>query len=192
MTSAAKNPEIPPAPFAKGGDDPLLRPLFALFPSAPLFPFFSLKKGGQGGFAHGFTLIEVIVTILLAAIMSAFFIQFMGTAMSRSTRALEYVRNEASAEAIMEQILAEYVAEINKENPQAALGTIFARNYGDRVTKEYIRFNPSGLEETPTPPTTSRFLKIKVQVHEDSTNYLTTLLTESRQAGPPASPPVAY
>jgi type II secretory pathway pseudopilin PulG len=151
-----------------------------------------LKKGGQGGFAPGFTLVEVIVTILMAAIMGAFFIQFMGTAMSKSTRAIENVREEAAAGSIMEQIVADYVTEINKANPAAALGTIRARSYGTSqvsVNMGYITFNLSGTKQTTT---LSRTLQVTVRPAQAPGNELVTLLTESRQAGPPASPPVAY
>jgi type II secretory pathway pseudopilin PulG len=188
MTAADRIPEIPPAPFAKRGDDHLLKPLFTFFPSVSLFPFPSFKKGGQRGFSGGFTLVEVIVTILAAAIMGVIFIQLMGTAMSRSTEAVENVRDEITAEALMEQIVADYVFEINKADPTSALQTIVDRNYGPNVAKVFINFN-AGVEVALVPPNKSRTLKITV---EAPGNNLVTLLTESRQAGPPASPPVAY
>jgi len=144
-----------------------------------------LKKGGRGGFAHGFTLIEVIVTIMMAAIMGAFFIQYMGTAMSQSTRAIENVRDEVGAERLMEQIVADYVAEINKTNPAAALATMKAKSYGTDVSMQYVTYDSSGIEQTAT---LSRTLKVSVNAPGRS---LTTLLTESRQGGDPASPPVA-
>jgi type II secretory pathway pseudopilin PulG len=131
----------------------------------------------------GFTLIEVIVTILMAAIMGAFFIQFMGTAMSRSTRALEHVRDEAEAEALMEQIIADYVAEINRNDPSLALGAIMGRSYGSGVQMRYINFNSSGVEETLVPPNTSNTLKVIVQAPGSD---LISLLTNSRL---PATPP---
>jgi hypothetical protein len=118
--------------------------------------------------------------------MGAIFIQFMGTAMSRSAEAVGNVRDEAAAEALMEQIVADYVAEINKSNPASALATIKAKSYGPGVMMAYINFNASGAEQ---PAGTSRTLKITVPAPG---NDLITLLTESRQAGPPASPPVAY
>jgi prepilin-type N-terminal cleavage/methylation domain-containing protein len=164
MTPAGPIPEIPPLPIT--------------------LPH--LEKGGRGGFPNGFTLVEVIVTILMAAIMGAFFIQFMGTAMSRSTRSLENVRDEAAGEALMEQIVADYVAEINKAVPSAALGTIKGRSYGIGVAMEYITFDSSGNEQ---PAASSNTLKVTVPA---PANNLVTLLTASRQAGPPASPPVAH
>jgi prepilin-type N-terminal cleavage/methylation domain-containing protein len=143
-----------------------------------------LKKGGRGGFPGGFTLVEVIVTIMMAAIMGAFFIQFMGTAMSRSALAIENVRDEAGAERLMEQIVADYVAEINKTDPAAALATMKAKSYGSAVSMQYVTYNSSGVEQTAT---LSRTLKVTVNAPGRS---LTTLLTESRQGGDPASPPV--
>ncbi len=198
MTGAARNSEIPPAPFVKGGvPRAAFRrkwPIAAVYvrPPSGRHAFSPLKKGGQGGFAPGFTLVEVIVTILMAGIMGAFFIQFMGTAMSKSTRAIENVREEAAAESIMEQIVAEYVTEINKDDPRPALETIRGRSYGNSlvsVNMGYITFNLSGAKQTTT---LSRTLQVTVRPAQAPGNELVTLLTESRQAGSPTSPPVAY
>jgi prepilin-type N-terminal cleavage/methylation domain-containing protein len=159
----------------------------------PSFAFSTLKKGDEEGFAPGFTLVEVIVTILMAGIMGAFFIQYMGTAMSRSTRAIENVREEAAAESIMEQIVADYVAEINKDDPRPALETIRLSSYGNilvSVNMGYITFNLSGARQTTTSQT--RTLQVTVRPAQGPGNELVTLLTESRQAGPPVSPAVAY
>lgn len=187
MTFPERNLTPPPAPFDKGGGSAA-----ALREKSPKSPhaFLPLKKGSQRGLAPGFTLVEVIVTILMAAIMSAFFIQFMGTAMSRSTRAIDNVRAEAAAERLMEWIVADYVAEINKADPENALGRMVTNNqnrkYGtDTVTMSYITFT-AGAEQ---PAGNSNTLK--VTVHAPGSD-LVTLLTESRQAGPPGSPPVAY
>jgi len=128
----------------------------------------------------------------MAGIMGAFFIQFMGTAMSKSTRAIENVREEAAAESIMEQIVAEYVTEINKDDPRPALETIRGRSYGNSlvsVNMGYITFNLSGAKQTTT---LSRTLQVTVRPAQAPGNELVTLLTESRQAGSPTSPPVAY
>jgi prepilin-type N-terminal cleavage/methylation domain-containing protein len=144
-----------------------------------------LPKGGRGGFSSGFTLIEVIVTILMAAIMSAFFIQFMGTAMSGSTRAIENVRDEAGAERLMEQIVADFVVEINKDDPTSALEIMKGKPYGTDVTMTYISFNSSGIEQPLVPPNTSNTLKVMVRAPG---NNLTTLLTKSRVTANPSDP----
>jgi hypothetical protein len=88
----------------------------------------------------------------------------------------------------MEQIVADYVAEINKADPTAALATMMAKSYGPAVSMQYVTYNSSGVEQALVPPNTSNTLKVMVRAPGSS---LTTLLTESRQAGPPASPPVA-
>ena len=115
------------------------------------FFFFPPKREDKRRFSSGFTLVEVIVTILMVAIMGAFFIQFMGTAMSKSVRAIENVRDEATGEALMEQIVADYVAEINKDDPSLALETIKGKSYGTGVEMKYVKFNSSGVEEALTP-----------------------------------------
>jgi len=83
--------------------------------------------------------------------MGAFFIQFMGTAMSKSIQALENVRDEAAAEAIMEQIVADYVFEINKSDPLSALGAMIAKNlsntYGPGVTMNILLSTPAALSK---------------------------------------------
>ena len=72
---------------------------------------------------RGFTLIEVIVTIIATAILGVIFINFMGTAMSKSVRSVEMVQGEASAEATLERIIADYVQKMNQNN-DTALGLI--------------------------------------------------------------------
>ena len=213
MTFAFRTPEIPPAPFSKGGEELAafsgesagqpckLRPAgpckkempflaicrlsFVPPPSKRAFFLPPLKKGGRGGFSGGFTLVEVIVTIMMAAIMGAFFIQYMGTAMSRSVVAIENVRDEADAEKLMEQIVADYVAEINKTDPTEALSTIKGKNYGPSVTMTYITFNSGGVEQALVPPNTSNTLKVMVRAPGNS---LTTLLTQSRVSTTPPDP----
>jgi len=97
----------------------------------------------------GFTLVEVIVTIVVTAILGAIFINFMGTAMSKSVFAVDYVNSEARTEAKLEEILADYVFEINKSDPSTALATMKGKNYGPLVTMNYIQFN---ITSNPSPP----------------------------------------
>ncbi len=69
---------------------------------------------------NGFTLIEVIATIIVMGILAAFFIHFMGTALNDSWQSVEVVADEAKAEGLMERIIADYVEQIN-DNPDTAL-----------------------------------------------------------------------
>ena len=57
----------------------------------------------------GFTLVEVIVTIVAVGILGTIFINFMGTALTSSWNAVEITRDEANAEKLLEQIVGEYV-----------------------------------------------------------------------------------
>jgi prepilin-type N-terminal cleavage/methylation domain-containing protein len=145
-----------------------------------------LEKSGQ----RGFTLIEVIVTIIAAAIVGVIFINYMGTAMSKSALIVNYVDSEASAEAKLEEIIADYVAEINKSSPTAALATLKGKSYGPLVTMQYIRFNISGSTATEEVLTTetSNTLKVTVGWSPDLNaegRSLSTLLTTSRLPGSP-------
>ena len=144
---------------------------------------------------NGFTLIEVIATIIVMGILSAFFIHFMGTALNDSRQSLEQVADEARAEGLMERIIAEYVELINDDDPAAALGIIKGResttyesddDYGLPVTMEYIVFDASGAEQ---PDTGGENRNLKVTVEPPGYN-LTTVLTRSRTDS--NDPPVIY
>jgi len=121
----------------------------------------------------GFTLIEIIAAIMVAAVLSALFIQFMGTALTQSGSAVNIVRDEASIEGLMEEIISDYLKEINKDTPENALNTIKTTDYGADVTMEYIQFDGSGSEI----PGSTNSLKITIQA---TGHKLTTVLTKSR------------
>ena len=128
----------------------------------------------------GFTLVEVIVTIMATAILGAIFINYMGTAMSQSARAIDYVRGEADAEATLEWIVADYVFEINRDFTNA-LDKIQKyveqdKRYGSNVSVGYVIFDTNGNEATDTTGNNST-LKVVVAA---AGNDLTTLLTKSR------------
>ena len=100
--------------------------------------------------SKGFTLVEIIVTIVAAGILGVIFVQFMGTALEASWNAVEIVRDESSGESVMEQIIADYVADINSD-PGNALNNVVT-NYngqtinGVNITTQYIVFDASGNE----------------------------------------------
>ncbi|MGD8366418.1 MAG: prepilin-type N-terminal cleavage/methylation domain-containing protein [Desulfobacterales bacterium] len=132
----------------------------------------------------GFTLIEIIVTIVVGAILAAVMVQFMSTAMTRSADPTAAVRTEAETGTVMEEIVSSYVKVINASNPSGALAQIQA-TYGSAagVTMAYIRFDATGQEVVEGSATDT--LKVTVQ----GTGYaLTALLTESRvKSDDPAS-----
>jgi prepilin-type N-terminal cleavage/methylation domain-containing protein len=140
----------------------------------------------------GFTLVEVIATIVAAGILGAIFIQLMGTALNSSWNAVEIVRDEANTEKVMEQIIADYVAHINND-PAAALNAMVT-NYngqtidGVHITAQYIVFDGSGNEVAAG---LSDNLKVELKASGVAApaitgRYsLTTILTNSRTTNDP-------
>jgi prepilin-type N-terminal cleavage/methylation domain-containing protein len=100
--------------------------------------------------SKGFTLVEIIVTIVAAGILGAIFVHLMGTALNASWNSVEIVRDESNGEGVMERIIADYVADINND-PDNALGNVVT-NYngltidGITITTQYIVFDAGGNE----------------------------------------------
>jgi prepilin-type N-terminal cleavage/methylation domain-containing protein len=137
--------------------------------------------------SKGFTLVEIIVTIVAAGILGAIFVNLMGTALSSSWNAVEIVRDESNGEGVMERIIAEYVADMNND-PDNALGNVVT-NYngqtidGITITTQYIVFDAGGNEVSSA---LSENLKVVLQAPGQLApairfRYpLTTILTKSR------------
>jgi prepilin-type N-terminal cleavage/methylation domain-containing protein len=147
---------------------------------------------------NGFTLIEIIISLVAAGILALFYFHFMGTAMDFSWKSVELVSGEARAEGLMERIVSDYVRLINQP-PQAppndALTLIKNAeasyesdpDYGSPVTMEYIEYDFAGNESTVPSPGTSSNLKVAV---EAPGNDFITVLTRSRDDND--DPKVAY
>jgi prepilin-type N-terminal cleavage/methylation domain-containing protein len=122
----------------------------------------------------GFTLIEIIATIVMMGILAAFFVQFMGTAQNKSWKSVELVAAEAEAEGKLEEIIAYFTLKINQD-PNNALNAVYTSDFGDNVTMDYIEFQ--GGNENILSSGTSTNLKVTVN---SAGNNLTTVLTKSR------------
>ena len=134
----------------------------------------------------GFTLIEIIATIIIMGILSAFFIHFMGTAMENSWKSVELVAGEAEAEGKLEEIIAYFTSKINDDTQLDKALSLVVSEFGGDVTMEYIVFNSSGVEAADASGE-SRILKVTV---EAPGNDLITILTQSRTQS--ADPKVGY
>lgn len=146
----------------------------------------SMKIGSEG-----FTLVEIIVTIVAAGILGVIFVQFMGTALEASWNAVEIVRDESSGEGVMEQIIADYVADINSD-PGNALNNVVT-NYngqtinGVNITTQYIVFDASGNEGAGGSDNLKIVLQASGLVSPAITGRysMTTILTNSRTTNDP-------
>jgi prepilin-type N-terminal cleavage/methylation domain-containing protein len=56
----------------------------------------------------GFTLVEIIVSLVVVGILAVFYFHFMGTAMNSSWLSVEMVAGEAEAALLMEEIISDY------------------------------------------------------------------------------------
>ena len=136
---------------------------------------------------NGFTLVEIIITLVAAGILGAIFINLMGTALSDSWHSVERVRDEAEGVQIMEQIIADYVLEINT-NPAGALAKlktdVDGGFYGLKVSMQYVTFDSGGNIVGPVAPGDTMLVTIQA-----SGKNITNILTSSRAAG---DPPLRY
>ncbi len=140
----------------------------------------------RGNSSGGFTLVEVIVTLMAAGIMSVFFINFLGAALDFSWKSVEIVTSDAETQGKMEEIIAYYTSKIN-DDPDSALSAVVSNYNGQStndilVTTQYIEFDSSGNEMDPA-PSVSSVLKVTAKGHA---NELVTILTDSRDSGDPA------
>jgi prepilin-type N-terminal cleavage/methylation domain-containing protein len=140
--------------------------------------------GGNG--SGGFTLVELILTLLVAGILGVFFINFMGAALDFSWKSVEIVTSDAETEGRIEEIIAYYTSKIN-DDPGSALSSVVSRYNGQStddvlVTTQYMGFDAGGNEMSPAPPV-SYVLKVTAK---GNANALVTILTDSRDDGDPA------
>ena len=126
----------------------------------------------------GFTLVEIIATIIVMGILSAFFIHFMGTALDDSWKSVELVAGNAGAEGKLEEITAYFTSIINDNSRMASALAIVEAEFNGQASMGYIVFDASGNQQTDWFGT-NRNLKVTV---EAPGNPLTTILTLSRTA----------
>lgn len=123
----------------------------------------------------GFTLIEIIVTLIVASIFGTLLISFMGTQVTNSVVPVVRVRQEYTLNQIMENINADY-RKLLLESPDP-LGTLRSSvNAGDYGTytvvyNNFITFNGAGAEQVGG----DRILKVSLSQGDHT---LTTLFTK--------------
>ena len=142
----------------------------------------------------GFTLIEVIISIVVGAIVGVMLLTYMGTQLLNSSDPINMIRAEGAAEMAMERIISDYVQEMNTPvSYTGTLATIFARDYTGGIynmpasvtlTRTYVTYDAGGNEVAAGGTSTN--LKVTVQAGGYG---LTTILTAQRVR---SGDPVAY
>ena len=140
----------------------------------------------------GFTLIEIIVTIMIAAIMGVFFVQFVGTNVIHSADPVLRVQNLSGATHIMEYMtkdykwlastqsnflatFKDYVAYGNGDTaryPGKPTGYPYYGQY-DIVYNGYVIFDGSQMEQ-PAGPTEKNILKVSIRRGDQTVTALFT------------------
>jgi len=133
----------------------------------------------------GFSLVEVIATIIVMGIVAAFFVHFMGTAVDYSWEGVELVAGEAEAEGKLEEIIAYFTSKINQDPDSALSITISEFGSDASISMSYIEFDAGGTATVVGGPGTT--LRVTVQAPG---NDLTTILTKSRSSS--SDPTVNY
>jgi prepilin-type N-terminal cleavage/methylation domain-containing protein len=143
--------------------------------------------GPQGGF----TLLEVIVTIVIAAIMGVFFVQFVGTSVIHSADPVYRTQNLSGTTHIMEYMTADYKRLAATQSNFLSIFKDYV-GYGNTTTKpsgyegypnygtyevlcnKYVRFNASGVEETDPDQLSGRVLKVTIRRGDQTITALFT------------------
>ena len=139
----------------------------------------------------GFTLIEVIVTLIVASILGTMLVTFMGTTMTGSVQPLLRVQNANTAGQIMENIITDYNKlnfDDNGAGTTVALSTLKTRvlagstassYYGATyaiVNNDYVLLNSNGTT-SPIADGTGDNRTLRVSITKGS-QTLTTLFTK--------------
>jgi prepilin-type N-terminal cleavage/methylation domain-containing protein len=142
------------------------------------------KKSG------GFTLIEVIISLIIAGILGAMLVAFMGTGMMKSANPVLIAQNGAYLNRIMDKMTADYKYQMttalkNNLSPSTGVNNLIshldtANYYSDdshpyTVTKKRISFSGSPPTENSAEDSNSKILKVTIN-YRDLT--ATTIFTE--------------
>jgi prepilin-type N-terminal cleavage/methylation domain-containing protein len=151
--------------------------------------FNTFKKMNQNG---GFTLIEVIVTLIVAAILGTVLFTFMGSTMRGSVQPLLGVQNANTAGQVMENIITDYnklnfddigssttvalsTLKTDVQNGNVSTNTPYFGAY-TIVYNDYVTLNSNGAT-APIADTTGNNWTLRVSIKQGS-QTLTTLFTK--------------
>lgn len=115
---------------------------------------------------RGFTLIEIIVTVVIAGLLGALLVNMLGTVLTKGGTAAATARESAQAESVIELVVAKYVEHVNA-NISGSLAYVQAQ-YPANATLSYTSMTLEGSIPA---------LKVTATVGGSSA---TTVLTQAR------------
>lgn len=92
--------------------------------------------------SRGFTLIEIIVTVVIAGLLGALLVNMLGTTLTRGASTPASARDSAQAESVIELVVAKYVEHVNA-NTSGSLAYVQAQ-YPANATLSYTDMTLEG------------------------------------------------
>lgn len=130
---------------------------------------------------RGFTLLEIIITFILAAVVGSMLVEYMGTSLKRGGEAVVMVQDGFSLNSVMEKITADYEDEYkngsysfaafkdNIEKGNIITNTPYYGNY--TIDTRYITFDGGGVEIKDTSGD-NNLLKVTITANNQSLTVL--------------------
>lgn len=126
---------------------------------------------------NGFTLIEIIITLVIASILGVVIFQYLGSALTRSSDPIFRLKKALSLQQVAENIHADYKKNFstNMVGLKAKIENPSTSGYGNYavVTSKYIKF--SNFQEIDEPDPNIKTM-LKVTIKNDQNETLTMLL----------------
>ena len=133
----------------------------------------------------GFSLIEIIISIVVSAIVGMMFLSYMGTSLNRSGDPINIARNEGMEERWMECIESDFVKEMNAATYTTALVTIQARDYtasacnipAGALTRTWVTYDTVNSKFITSAGTSTN---LEVVIQYGASSAMTMILTAER------------
>jgi prepilin-type N-terminal cleavage/methylation domain-containing protein len=124
----------------------------------------------------GFTLIEVIITLLVAAVLALILVTFMGTGVTRSTMPVIWTQNQYELSEVMDKITADYRSAVSNtgfdlSDFKTQIDSTYSSYIADTGYTEFI-WNGSFYEESGSD---TNILKVTIGKNDQA---LTVLFTQ--------------